>query len=162
MAPRAFIDKLKELNELFRSTMHQDAHEFLNFLLNRIVEEIEEDRKQAQNGVNGDDSGSFYLKGRLSSDDYLCKVSGSIATLATPTVITTSTSSNSGVRHADATLVHSLFEGVLTSETRCLTCETVSCLHNRCFWLPLIFLHRHLPVTNLSWTCPLTSSKIPV
>lgn len=25
---------------------HQDAHEFLNFLLNRIVEEMIEDRKQ--------------------------------------------------------------------------------------------------------------------
>lgn len=27
--------------------MHQDAHEFLNYLLNRIVEEIEEERKSA-------------------------------------------------------------------------------------------------------------------
>ena len=27
--------------------MHQDAHEFLNYLLNRIVEEIEEGRKSA-------------------------------------------------------------------------------------------------------------------
>lgn len=49
MAPRAFIDKLKEVNEIFRSTtMHQDAHEFLNFLLNKIVEEIEEDKRSVQ------------------------------------------------------------------------------------------------------------------
>ena len=27
--------------------MHQDAHEFLNYLLNRIVEEIEQQRKSA-------------------------------------------------------------------------------------------------------------------
>ena len=47
VAPRAFIEKLKELNELFRSSMHQDAHEFFNYLLNRIVEEIEEERKAA-------------------------------------------------------------------------------------------------------------------
>lgn len=47
IAPRAFIEKLKELNELFRSSMHQDAHEFLNYLLNRIVEEIEQQRKSA-------------------------------------------------------------------------------------------------------------------
>lgn len=60
VAPRAFIDKLKELNENFRSTMHQDAHEFLNYLLNKIVEEIEEDKKQAQN-VNGDDCGWLYV-----------------------------------------------------------------------------------------------------
>lgn len=48
IAPRAFIDKLKELNEIFRGSMHQDAHEFLNFLLNKIVEEMEADRR---NGV---------------------------------------------------------------------------------------------------------------
>jgi len=56
VAPRAFIDKLKELNELFRSTMHQDAHEFLNYLLNQIVEEIENEKKNILNGVNGEDS----------------------------------------------------------------------------------------------------------
>lgn len=32
---------------------------------------------------------------------------------------------SSGPSHSDATLVHKLFEGTLTSETRCLTCETV-------------------------------------
>ncbi|KDQ62992.1 hypothetical protein JAAARDRAFT_120115, partial [Jaapia argillacea MUCL 33604] len=78
VAPRAFIDKLKEMNELFRGTMHQDAHEFLNFLLNKIVEEMEDDRRNAVGNGN------------------------------------------------DATIVHRLFEGILTSETRCLTCETVS------------------------------------
>ncbi|KIM47724.1 hypothetical protein M413DRAFT_40514, partial [Hebeloma cylindrosporum] len=109
VAPRAFIDKLKELNEIFRSTMHQDAHEFLNYLLNQIVTEIEEGRKQAQNGVSGED------------------LSNSVATLgSTPPTVATTTSSNSGTHPRDATLVHKLFEGVLTSETRCLTCETVS------------------------------------
>lgn len=53
VAPRAFIDKLKELNELFRGSMHQDAHEFLNYLLNRVVEDIEEDgrRQPTANGA---------------------------------------------------------------------------------------------------------------
>lgn len=31
--------------------MHQDAHEFLNYLLNKIVEEIEEERKITLNGT---------------------------------------------------------------------------------------------------------------
>ncbi|KAL0951876.1 hypothetical protein HGRIS_008536 [Hohenbuehelia grisea] len=102
--PRAFIEKLKEVNEIFRSTtMHQDAHEFLNFLLNRIVEEVEEERRA------------------LKEDD----LSNSIATLS-PTIVTTTTNSNSGTATQDATLVHKLFEGILTSETRCLTCETLS------------------------------------
>jgi ubiquitin carboxyl-terminal hydrolase 9/13 len=55
--PRAFIDKLKEVNELFRSTMHQDAHEFLNYLLNKIVEEIEEEKRATP---PGDDCECFY------------------------------------------------------------------------------------------------------
>jgi ubiquitin carboxyl-terminal hydrolase 9/13 len=46
IAPRAFIEKLKDVNSEFRNMNHQDAHEFLNFLLNRIVEEMIEDRKQ--------------------------------------------------------------------------------------------------------------------
>ncbi|KAJ7269363.1 hypothetical protein B0H12DRAFT_34492 [Mycena haematopus] len=103
VAPRAFIDKLKEFNELFRSTMHQDAHEFLNYLLNKIVEEIEEDKKAAEDGTATD-------------------LSLSVTTLASkipPTVTTTSSDTS-------PTLVHKLFEGVLTSETRCLTCENVS------------------------------------
>ncbi|KAF5356146.1 hypothetical protein D9756_003694 [Leucocoprinus leucothites] len=111
VAPKAFIDKLKESKEDFRGTMHQDAHEFLNHLLNMIVEELEEERKSAQNNVQAED------------------LSGSLATLASkapPTIVTATTSSNSGTSPQDATLVHKLFEGVLTSETRCLTCETVS------------------------------------
>lgn len=58
----------------------------------------------------------------------ILSVSNSITTLssqAPPTIVTQATSSNSGTPPQDATLVHKLFEGVLTSETRCLTCETV-------------------------------------
>ena len=35
VAHRAFIDRLKDLRELFRSSIHQDVHEFLIYLLNR-------------------------------------------------------------------------------------------------------------------------------
>ncbi|KAI0275422.1 hypothetical protein BC834DRAFT_809089, partial [Gloeopeniophorella convolvens] len=88
VAPRAFIDKLRDTNTLFSGAMHQDAHEFLNHLLNRIVEEIQTDKHHRD-----DASGS---------------------------------SSNASREDCDGTLVHRLFEGTLTSETRCLTCETVS------------------------------------
>ena len=38
MAPKKFIQRLKRDNELFRSFMHQDAHEFFNFTLNECCE----------------------------------------------------------------------------------------------------------------------------
>lgn len=55
IAPRAFIDKLKDVNTEFRNTNHQDAHEFLNFLLNKIVEEMEEERKHQANTPSKED-----------------------------------------------------------------------------------------------------------
>lgn len=53
-------------------------------------------------------------------------MSKSIATISTiaPTTATNESASHGFTNHA--TIVHRLFEGVLTSETRCLTCETVS------------------------------------
>lgn len=55
VAPRAFIEKLKELNVEFRNTNQQDAHEFLNFLLNKIVEEIMEGRKHKPASPSSED-----------------------------------------------------------------------------------------------------------
>ncbi|KZT63634.1 cysteine proteinase [Daedalea quercina L-15889] len=144
VAPRAFIEKLKELNELFRGSMHQDAHEFLNFLLNKIVEEMETDRRNgvgawqtngvahgAANGVaNGNANGDGVANGSaagstLGGED----LSSSITTLSTTAAgpsFTDSKTSQPSAAQFQTTLVHRLFEGVLTSETRCLTCETVS------------------------------------
>ncbi|CDO68477.1 hypothetical protein BN946_scf184499.g2 [Trametes cinnabarina] len=111
VAPRAFIDKLKELNELFRGSAHQDAHEFLNFLLNRIMEEMEDDRRRLPNPPPPSGDG----------------LSNSVATLSTLPPASSSSSSSAPLPNGfHSTIVHRLFEGVLTSETRCLTCETVS------------------------------------
>jgi hypothetical protein len=41
VSPKQFVQRLKHDNELFRSFMHQDAHEFLNFLLNDCCETLE-------------------------------------------------------------------------------------------------------------------------
>ncbi|KAL0476476.1 UBP4 [Acrasis kona] len=41
VAPKKFVDQLRSESELFKSNMHQDAQEFLNFLLNAIVENLQ-------------------------------------------------------------------------------------------------------------------------
>ncbi|KAI0782512.1 hypothetical protein BC629DRAFT_1582630 [Irpex lacteus] len=144
VAPRAFIDKLKELNELFRSTMHQDAHEFLNYLLNQIVEEMDEMRKRGldvSSQANGKENWGVNGIGPSTTED----LSSSITSLtslpssshpplpsqpqAHPLPSTTNAAhppTNASTAFIQSTLVHLLFEGTLTSETRCLTCETVS------------------------------------
>ncbi|KAJ2081490.1 hypothetical protein H4R24_002315 [Coemansia sp. RSA 988] len=89
LLPQAFISKLKECNELFRSNAHQDAHEFLNYLLNEIVENVE-------------------------------KIDG------TKDIRQTSTEQQGRQQIQGSTWVHTLFEGLLTNETRCLSCENVT------------------------------------
>ncbi|GAA5941503.1 uncharacterized protein JCM15063_006122 [Sporobolomyces koalae] len=91
VAPQAFINQLKRDNEFFRSTLHQDAHEFLNFLVNALAEILEKEEKR-----RAEDEGRA------------------------PSLVGT------GFGEHAKTWVHSLFEGILTNETRCLTCETTT------------------------------------
>ena len=46
VAPKRFIARLKKDNELFRSYMHQDAHEFLNYLLNSCCDILEKEARE--------------------------------------------------------------------------------------------------------------------
>ena len=91
---KTFLTTLKKSNILFDSTAHQDAHELLNFILNRIGEDVVEE-----------------VKGQEKRE--------SKAGFASPVSVM-------DVNTDGQTWVHRVFEGVLTNETRCLTCETVS------------------------------------
>lgn len=86
ISPQKLIDLVKQKNELFRSSAHQDAHEFFNFLLNEVIEELD----------------------------------------VGPSDLESSASSGTGGSNQSVSWIHELFEGLLTSETKCLTCETVS------------------------------------
>ncbi|KAK9477999.1 hypothetical protein V1514DRAFT_332562 [Lipomyces japonicus] len=97
-SPSKLIQILKHKNELFRSTMHQDAHEFFNFLLNQIIENVD-----------------------------------------------TYDNANPGLA-LNKRWVHDLFEGMLTSETKCLTCESVSSREEQFIDLP-IDLEEHCSIT---------------
>ncbi|ELK37725.1 Ubiquitin carboxyl-terminal hydrolase 46, partial [Myotis davidii] len=89
--PKKFITRLRKENELFDNYMQQDAHEFLNYLLNTIADILQEERKQEKQN------------GRLPNGNIDSENNNS-----TP----------------DPTWVHEIFQGTLTNETRCLTCET--------------------------------------
>lgn len=97
VTPGKFMDTLRRNHEIFRSPAHQDAHEFLNILLNEVVDEVEGYTKK-HGSVAGQVNSKPSMKGAI------------------PNGLSTSASS----------WVHEIFEGILTSETRCLTCENVS------------------------------------
>ncbi|XP_016367532.1 ubiquitin carboxyl-terminal hydrolase 12-like isoform X1 [Sinocyclocheilus rhinocerous] len=105
--PKKFISRLRKENELFDNYMQQDAHEFLNYLLNTIADLLQEEKSQErqQNGkvVQNGGSGSGGGGG-----------SGS------------STGEGETEEKTQQTWVHEIFQGTLTNETRCLNCEAVS------------------------------------
>ena len=104
VSPAKFLDVLKRENEMFRSAMHQDAHEFLNLLLNEVVANVEVHSKRLKDERGKEMNGSHEKTGFEQA-----------LTSAMPKV----TSGKTG-------WVHELFEGTLTSETKCLTCENIS------------------------------------
>ncbi|KAK9353015.1 hypothetical protein V1505DRAFT_387697 [Lipomyces doorenjongii] len=104
VSPAKLIEVLKRQNELFRSSMHQDAHEFFNFLLNEIVDNVEQHERKLR-------------------------------------------AQNNGKQVSNTRWVHELFEGLLTSETKCLTCENVS-RRDEMFLDLSIDLEQHTSVTS--------------
>lgn len=91
--------------DLFDNYMQQDAHEFLNYLLNTVADILQEEKKQEKQN------------GRLKNNG---------------TAIATDTEPEQN--KAEPTWVHDIFQGTLTNETRCLNCETVCVLcYLKCF-----------------------------
>ncbi|CAI5444610.1 unnamed protein product [Caenorhabditis angaria] len=112
IAPKRFITKLKKENELFDNYMQQDAHEFLNYLLNTISETLieeknaEKDRQQRHGTIK----------------------KGNITVNLAPATAGLEKNLETAAEKArnETTWIHEIFQGTLTNETRCLCCETVS------------------------------------
>lgn len=131
ISPTKFLEVLRKENEMFRSAMHQDAHEFLNLLLNTVVENVDayakelEAQKEAQPKQNGD----------------IVKMESQ--TVSFPSFLPPPSNGAPGKTR----WVHELFEGTLTSETRCLTCENVS-QRDEAFLDLSVDLDQHSSVTS--------------
>jgi len=124
VSPHKLLEILRRDNEMFRTPMHQDAHEFLNLLLNEVVENVEHYSKNrlvevGEAGANGS---------KTAPGDVVVRDTRA------------ATKSNSG-------WVHELFEGTLTSETRCLTCENTS-QRDEIFLDLSVDLEQHSSVTS--------------
>ncbi|CAD5185821.1 ubiquitin carboxyl-terminal hydrolase 3 [Musa acuminata AAA Group] len=118
ISPRRFVQRVKKQNELFRSYMHQDAHEFLNFLLNELVDTLERESNAANSSPEASSSSSSSSSEKVANGP------------SNPPV--------NGLRKDPfVTWVHDSFQGILTNETRCLRCETVTARDETFFDLSL-------------------------
>lgn len=163
IAPKKFITRLRKEKEEFDNYMQQDAHEFLNFLINHINEIILAERNAGpgngntkassshgaggaqssamassiaskssstsnsnSNSTSNSNGNSSNSTGSLNATTSVLDASGSLTATTTP--VTTGQGGGNGTNGANSepTWVHEIFQGILTSETRCLNCETVS------------------------------------
>lgn len=194
-AVRKFLTALRRENILFDSTMHQDAHELLNFVLNRVGEDLvaqrRKEQKEEQAAARRREENAKQLRSvpnaplRDAQDvnpdeiEQAAQVTNGGSENGTPNAPAgeTKTVDVRDVGEGGSTCVHRLFEGTLTNETRCLTCETVSSALDpfkpvRCGaapivvarLIPLLFailldLGRSPPEMNPSWISRSTSNR---
>ncbi|KAH7123863.1 hypothetical protein B0J11DRAFT_606862 [Dendryphion nanum] len=127
VSPNKFLEILRRDNEMFRTPMHQDAHEFLNLLLNEVVENVEQFSKNRITEIS-----------EPTPNGITTITNGAVVELPDQTSI--ASANNTG-------WVHELFEGTLTSETRCLTCENTS-QRDEAFLDLSVDLEQHSSVTS--------------
>lgn len=128
LSPQRFLEIFKRDNEMFQSSNHQDAHEFLRLVLNDVIASVDNHAKQVQDhiGTNGTTNGlSESLHNALS----------------------VGLQNGSPYNSPGTGWVHDVFEGIVTSETKCLTCETAS-QRDQTFLDLSIALDEHTSVTS--------------
>ncbi|KAK0618420.1 hypothetical protein B0T17DRAFT_537885 [Bombardia bombarda] len=131
ISPQRFLDIFKRDNEMFRNSQHQDAHEFYGLVLNDVISNVEANAK------------------RLQEREEMRKQDGLAQSVENALAGSSIVKNNalSGFRTPGTGWVHDIFEGVLTSETKCLTCETAS-QRDETFLDLSIDLEEHSSVTS--------------
>ncbi|XP_031554546.1 ubiquitin carboxyl-terminal hydrolase 46-like [Actinia tenebrosa] len=127
IAPKKFVARLRKENELFDNYMQQDAHEFLNYLLNTIGDLLRGEKIKDKEKEKHNSTGSISSKSSLSSNSTVGSNGTANNNISSgPFTNSANHSSTSSDHKFEPTWVHDMFEGTLTNETRCLCCETVS------------------------------------
>lgn len=126
LSPQRFLEIFKRDNEMFRNSMHQDAHEFYGLVLNDVIANVEANARRLQEIEAQRQTGLMQ---------------------SVENVLESAITSQAGYRAPGTGWVHDIFEGVLVSETKCLTCETAS-QRDETFLDLSIDLEEHSSVTS--------------
>jgi ubiquitin carboxyl-terminal hydrolase 9/13 len=124
LSPQRFLEIFRRDNEMFRNSMHQDAHEFYGLVLNDVIANVEANARK--------------LREQEKAHELVRSVEKVLAAADKPA---------NGAPSPNTGWVHDIFEGVLTSETKCLTCETAS-QRDETFLDLSIDLEEHSSVTS--------------
>jgi ubiquitin carboxyl-terminal hydrolase 12/46 len=110
LTPRRFLTKLRKANDLFCTSEHQDAHEFMQFLLNDIAEHAV---KRLQKSKEAD---AEKLKGAPQGANKI----------KTAAALLSNNAQEEEPEEEVRTWIHEIFQGYLVNQMKCLCCESVS------------------------------------
>ena len=150
VAPKKFITRLRKENVVFDNFHQQDAHEFLNYLLNTIGDLLNNEKNE-KNHCNSNHNNSSNLSGHnVMANNNLNNIGANATSNGTSGNANCTTTNNSSAASVTGTntgactnnhftfscntmsncnpntWVHDIFKGTLTNETRCLNCECLS------------------------------------
>ncbi|ORY66143.1 uncharacterized protein BCR38DRAFT_173778 [Pseudomassariella vexata] len=128
LSPQRFLEIFKRDNEMFRNSMHQDAHEFYGLVLNDVISNVEANARRL-----------IEQEAKRAKDGLAASLESALEVVAKGTP--------NGTTSPGTGWVHDIFEGLLTSETKCLTCETAS-QRDETFLDLSIDLEEHSSVTS--------------
>mmetsp|Transcript_93072 Transcript_93072/g.199604 ORF Transcript_93072/g.199604 Transcript_93072/m.199604 type:complete len:561 (-) Transcript_93072:60-1742(-) len=119
LTPRRFLAKLRKASDLFCTAEHQDAHEFMEFLLNDIAEHVKKtllrQREKEKSPASPTGQGGNSGRPRLAGDPAPLWGDGEGA------------SDEEGAEAEEPrTWVHDIFEGSLLNQMKCLCCENIT------------------------------------
>lgn len=105
ITPRRFLARLRKASDLFCNAEHQDAHEFMQFLLNDIAETLKarvvRQRARDKQRLQGQQSPSSGNLGGAPDEEEQAE-------------------------EEPRTWIHDIFQGYLVNQMKCLCCENVS------------------------------------
>ncbi|XP_054167498.1 ubiquitin carboxyl-terminal hydrolase 46-like [Oppia nitens] len=109
VAPKKFIGRLRKENEVFDNYMQQDAHEFLNYLLNTIADLLQApDNEKTNSNTNVTTNANINVNTNVSTNANI------------------NANPSNNCNQSNQCWVRDIFQGTLTNETRCLNCESLS------------------------------------
>ncbi|CAF1289724.1 unnamed protein product [Adineta steineri] len=125
LQPKKFINKLRKENSTFDNDMQQDAHEFLNHLLNTCGDILIAEKKEEKDKIDNKRNKTNNII--LNNNSLQNNSNGQHNRIAAAMNFNVNNDLTTIIGSlTEETWIHELFQGILVSTTKCLNCETVN------------------------------------
>jgi ubiquitin carboxyl-terminal hydrolase 12/46 len=131
ISPRQLLNYIRANHYLFKNSIqHQDAHEFLSYILNEITEIVAKEKQNTTTGSNTSSLGNIIYSNGLSNGTTAKATAGLGATGRVPSLgqlqAAAAASNNNSSSGPPTTWIQDTFLGHWVNEIQCLRCESIT------------------------------------